>query len=61
MKVLLIALTQICAAGASLSLYMSAMWLNYVDSPVYIGLNPIVAMPLATALIFFPYLVRKYY
>lgn len=61
MQILLIALVQICSISAALLLYMTAMWLNYVDSPMYIGLHPVIAMPLLTVLIVFPYLVRKIY
>ncbi len=61
MKTLLIVLTQICTVSAAFLFYMASMWLNYLDSPVYLGLNPMIAMPLVMVCIFFPHVVRKYY
>lgn len=61
MQILLIALTQLSSLSAALLLYMASMWFNYVDSPMYIGLHPAIAMPLLTTLLFLPYMVRRFY
>lgn len=61
MKTLHIILTQICTISAALFFYMASMWLNYVDSPAYLGLNPLIAMPLLMVCIFLPHMTRKFY